>query len=145
MATILSVAKYIESKFDKISAMKLQKLTYYSQAWNLVWEENELFSEDFEAWANGPLSPILYDIHKGEFLITSNMFTDISNDLTNVEKGNVDKVLEYYGDKTSQWLSDLTHMEDPWNNTRKDAGVKIGDQCSEIINKGDMHLYYSGL
>ena len=125
--------------------MKLQKLVYYSQAWNLVWEEEELFSEDFEAWANGPISPKLYLIHSGEFLITSNMFTNIPDDLTDIENENIDKVLSYYRDKTSQWLSDLSHMEDPWKNTRIDAGVKIGEQCSEIIKKGDMHLYYSGL
>jgi len=145
MATILSVAKYIQSRFDNISSMKLQKLTYYSQAWNLVWEERELFHEDFEAWANGPVSPDLYARHRGEFLIHPQMFDDIPDDLTEIEKENIDKVLVHYGDKTAQWLSDLTHIEYPWENTRQLACVEDGERCSAIITKGEMHLYYSGL
>jgi uncharacterized phage-associated protein len=125
--------------------MKLQKLTYYSQAWNLVWEERELFHEDFEAWANGPVSPELYVRHRGEFLVNSQMFADIPDDLTKTEEENIDKVLAHYGDKTAQWLSDLTHMEDPWNIARTQAGVSDGERCNTIINKGEMHLYYSGL
>lgn len=145
MASILSVAKYIHSQTGDISAMKLQKLAYYSQAWTLVWDEDELFSEDFEAWANGPVSPVLYNIHRGEFKITETMFSYIEDDLTKKEKENIDKILEHYGDKTAQWLSDLTHMEDPWLNARKEACVEEGEICSQTITKGEIHLYYSGL
>jgi len=49
MASVFSVAKYIHSQLGDISAMKLQKLTYYSQAWTLVWDEEVLFQEDFQA------------------------------------------------------------------------------------------------
>jgi uncharacterized phage-associated protein len=145
MASILSVAKYIHSELGDISAMKLQKLAYYSQAWSLVWEEKELFPEDFQAWANGPVSPDLYSRHRGEFLITSNMFLDIEDDLTNNQKENINKVIEHYGEKTAQWLSDLTHIEDPWLNARNEACVQEGERCDMIITKGDIHLYYSGL
>jgi uncharacterized phage-associated protein len=145
MASIFSVAKYIHSKLGDISAMKLQKLAYYSQAWTLVWDEKELFSEDFQAWANGPVCPELYSVHRGEFLITNTMFLGNIDDLTSDEKENIDKVLEHYGDKTAQWLSDLTHMEDPWINARQEAHVQDGERCDKIINKGEMHLYYSGL
>ncbi|MBD5559274.1 MAG: DUF4065 domain-containing protein [Clostridia bacterium] len=42
-------------KTGPITTMKLQKLLYYAQVWSLVWDENELFPEKFEAWANGPV------------------------------------------------------------------------------------------
>lgn len=145
MATILSVAKYIQSKLGDISAMKLQKLAYYSQAWTLVWDEKELFPEDFQAWANGPVSPDLFNKHRGEFLINENMFESVEDDLSDDEKCNIDKVLDHYGLRTAQWLSDLTHAEDPWQNARKSACVDDGERCAQIITKGDMHLYYSGL
>ena len=145
MASILSVAKYIHTQVGDISAMKLQKLAYYSQAWTFVWDEEALFPEEFEAWANGPVSPVLYNKHRGQFIIAAGMFSGIEDDLNAKQKENIDKVLSHYGDKTAQWLSDLTHMEDPWIDTRKRAGVEDGERCDEIIEKGYIHQYYSGL
>ena len=66
MANIFSAAKYILEKQGTMSAMKLQKLCYYAQAWSLVWDDNELFPEDFEAWVNGPVCPVLYYNTKGK-------------------------------------------------------------------------------
>ena len=145
MATVFSVAKYITNNFDEISSMKLQKLAYYAQAWHMAWEEKALFQEDFQAWANGPVCKPLYDKHRGYFLIPSDLFDDVKDDLTQVEKENIDKVLGYYGDKTAQWLSDLTHMEDPWANVRKENSIEEGDFCDAIIEKYRIHEYYSGL
>ena len=54
-----------------MSAMKLQKLIYYSQAWSLVWDDEPLFPERIEAWINGPVVPELYERHKGEFKVTA--------------------------------------------------------------------------
>ena len=39
MANVHDVAVYILQKRGKMSAMKLQKLVYYSRAWHLVWED----------------------------------------------------------------------------------------------------------
>lgn len=69
MASVFDVAKYILSKTGKISTWKLQKLCYYSQAWELAWTGNSLFDEDFEAWANGPVCPELFHKHQGRFLV----------------------------------------------------------------------------
>ena len=54
MANVFDTAKYILEQKGDMSTMKLQKLCYYSQAWGLVWDDEPLFDEDFEAWANGP-------------------------------------------------------------------------------------------
>ncbi len=54
-----------------MSAMKLQKLVYYSQAWSLVWDDEELFPEEFRAWANEPVCRELYDAVKGSFNVCS--------------------------------------------------------------------------
>ena len=71
MANIFDTAKYILEKRGKMSTMKLQKLCYYAQAWSLVWDDSELFPEDFEAWANGPVCKKLFDITKGIFSVTA--------------------------------------------------------------------------
>jgi uncharacterized phage-associated protein len=43
---------------------------YYAQAWHIVWEEEPLFADDFQAWANGPVIPALYAAHRGMFQVT---------------------------------------------------------------------------
>lgn len=42
MAGAIDVAAYILAQRGPMTAMKLQKLVYYSQAWHLVWEEEPL-------------------------------------------------------------------------------------------------------
>lgn len=65
------VAAYILRKQGPMSVWKLHKLLYYAQAWHLVWEEEPLFREHIEAWANGPVVPALYPLHKGLFTVSA--------------------------------------------------------------------------
>ena len=70
MVTCFDVAKYIlrqQKKTNKetlITTWKLQKLVYYSQAWATVWDDEPIFKNDIEAWANGPVVRALYNFHK---------------------------------------------------------------------------------
>jgi uncharacterized phage-associated protein len=146
MANAFDVAKYILEQNDEMTVMKLQKLVYYSQAWHLVWNENILFDNDIQAWANGPVTVELYSFHKGMFKISQESLTqgDRTN-LTSIERESIDQVLSYYGDKSAQWLSDLTHMEDPWKKARERGCVADGQVCQEVVLPSDMHEYYSGL
>ena len=66
-AGVLDVAAYILMKRGRLSAWKLQKLCYYAQAWSLVWDDECLFTERIEAWANGPVVPFLYKQHRRTF------------------------------------------------------------------------------
>ena len=66
MNNVFDVAEYILSQTGTISAMKLQKLIYYCQAWSLVWDDKKLFPEKIEAWISGPVIRDLYEKHKGE-------------------------------------------------------------------------------
>ena len=67
MVSAHDVAAYILKERGPLSAMKLQKLVYYSQAWSLVWDDRQLFGEAVEAWANGPVVRELYEHHRGQF------------------------------------------------------------------------------
>lgn len=138
------VAKYILGKEGEMSAMKLQKLLYYCQAWSMVWDERELFSADFEAWANGPVLSSIYDIHRGMFKVNAGLFdsADVSN-LDEDARDTIDQVLKVYGDKTAQWLSNLTHEEAPWLNARGELPPLA--RSNSVISKASMHEYYSGL
>lgn len=142
MVPVNDIAAYILQKKGKLTAMKLQKLVYYSQAWSLVWDEAQLFPERIEAWANGPVVPELYKQHRGEFEIEKWSSGNHEN-LSKAQKDTVVAVLKFYGEMTAQQLSDLTHREPPWVEAR--AGLSPDTRGENEITPASMHTYYSGL
>ena len=142
MASAHDVAAYIVAKHGPLSAMKLQKLVYYAQAWSTVWDDRRLFPERIEAWANGPVVPALYQKHRGEFEIRS--WPDGDPEALDADaRATVDAVLEYYGWRNAQTLSDMTHGEEPWRLAR--AGLPDGVRGNREITPASMSEYYSSL
>jgi uncharacterized phage-associated protein len=142
MATVHDVAAYILAKQGPMSAMKLQKLAYYSQAWHLVWDDEPLFEEGIEAWANGPVVYELFDLHRGRFSVEDWPTGEISN-LTESQRESIDAVLDTYGDLDGRKLSHLTHSEDPWIEAR--AGLPPTARSSNPITFSAMQEYYGSL
>ncbi len=142
MARVHDVAAYILGERGSMTTWKLQKLVYYSQAWSLVWDDKPLFQARIEAWANGPVVPVLYSHHRGAYQI-SHWPNGSRSGLTTKERETVDAVVNFYGPKTSQWLSDLTHLEAPWINARK--GLAPGERGNVEITPAAMLEYYSSL
>jgi len=138
----LDVAAYILKKKGQMTTWKLQKLVYYCQAWSLVWDDKPLFYEQIEAWANGPVVKELFEAHRGKFEILR-VPGGKSTKLNATQRETVDSVLNYYGNKSSQWLSDLTHMEDPWRNARE--GLPNGSPSAREISLDKIAEYYLGL
>ena len=138
----LDVAAYILSHLGPMTTMKLQKIVYYCQAWSLVWDEKLLFKEDIEAWANGPVVRELFNYHRGRYMISSVLIGN-PDLLDDQQKETVEAVLDYYGNKSSQWLSDLTHMEDPWKLTR--IGMPEMQRGKRVIKPDVIADYYSSL
>lgn len=122
--------------------MKLQKLVYYTQAWSLVWDEEPLFPERIEAWANGPAVPDLYQIHKGSFKV-HHWPQGNPNKVNQSQRDTVNGVLNFYGKYPSQALSDLTHSEAPWKLARR--GIPDGQRSDREISLESMMEYYSSL
>lgn len=142
MASVHDVANYILKKRGAMTAMKLQKLVYYCQAWSLVWDERPMFRERVVAWANGPVVPALYTLHRGAFRV-SNWPHGTSQKLGTDAKDTIESVLSFYGDKTAQWLSDLTHQEAPWRDAR--AGLAPVEAGNSEIKHSAMAEYYGSL
>ena len=141
MASVHNIVSYILKKHGPTTAMKLQKLVYYCQAWSLVWDEKPMFSVRIEAWVNGPVIPVLYVRHRGQFRIVE--WRGDPDNLTSEQKETVDAVISFYGPKTSQWLSDLTHREKPWRDAR--AGLEDGERGGNEISIASLHEYYGSL
>ncbi|WP_242703478.1 type II toxin-antitoxin system antitoxin SocA domain-containing protein [Arthrobacter sp. D5-1] len=125
-----------------MTAMKLQKLAYYSQAWNLVWDERPLYEEGIQAWANGPVIYALYDKHRGSFQVSDWQWGN-SNNLDGSEKETIDAVLDAYGAYTAHELSEMTHREDPWRDARRN--LPEGARSAAHITQASLHEYYHGL
>lgn len=142
-ATVLDVANYILDTVDETTTMKLQKLCYYCQAWSLAWDEKPLFKEDFHAWANGPVCKELFRKHKGKYSVDKHTFPRSSYKFTEEETDTMDSVIKYYSKMTPMELSELTHKERPWKETRGE--LKLGEPCDKVIKKNLMQEYYSGL
>lgn len=142
VVSALDVASYILKKMGPMTTMKLQKLVYYCQGWSLVWDEEPLFHEKIEAWANGPIVRELFNEHRNKFKI-SKLAAGDSTKISGIQKETIDKVLEYYGEKPSQWLSDLTHLEEPWKNARE--GLEPGEKGFNEITLASMAEYYGSL
>ena len=142
MVSVLDVAQYILNKQGQMSATKLQKLVYYAQAWSLVWDEEPLFSEKVRAWAGGPVVRELYDVHAGKFKV-HRIKGGRSGRLNEDQRETIDVVLDYYGKKPGQWLSDLTHLERPWRAARK--GLRDSEPGNKEITLASMAEYYGSL
>jgi len=147
VATVFDAAQYVLELLGKenklpITTWKLQKLVYYSQAWAAVWDDKCIFQEPIEAWANGPVCPTLYSAHRGQFKVESLDNGDPKN-LSKEHKKTVKSVVGYYGDKTAQYLSELTHRERPWIDAR--AGLSRTERGNNEITVDAMAEYYGGL
>lgn len=142
MISAHDVAAYILREKSPLSAMKLQKLVYYAQAWSTVWDDRPLFGERIEAWANGPVVRELYDVHRGQFEVRE-WPRGNPDTLDGEQRSTVDAVLDYYGPRNAQTLSDMTHSEAPWRLARR--GLAEGDRGNREITLASMSEYYSSL
>lgn len=161
---ILDIAKYtglnLLSKGLSVSPLKLQKILYYEQAWYMVFFNKELlFTEEPEAWVNGPVYRTVYDEYKGkvqymtsalhkEDFIGQGEHTETaikhlvsSMSLTKEEVEFLNSVFDTYGTKSQDQLVLLTHSEKPWADTR--AGLAPFEHCERKINLGKIYDYYN--
>ncbi len=141
MANVFDVAQYIRDKTGQISTIKLQKLVFYSKAWSLVWDEDPLFPEEVQAWANGPVVPDLYEAHRGMFFSPEKFEQADVSRLTDAQKETVDVVLGAYSHLSPQDLVSLTHSEKPWIEARQ--GIPDYEICHNPISDASIAEYYS--
>jgi uncharacterized phage-associated protein len=110
----------------------------------LVWDEEPLFPERIEAWANGAVVPALYNAHRRMFKVNAATFDKgRANSLTRDQKANIDKVLKVYGKYTAQQLSDINHQEPPWIDAR--GGLPPMANSNNEITQGAIFEYHSGI
>lgn len=145
MAHVQDAAAYILNRLGPMSAMKLQKLCYFSYGYHLAWEERQLFPERFEAWANGPVSPRLYAMHRGRFGLQPGEINGGKFTLDDGERESIDLVLGAYGRFTAHQLSALTHSEGPWVAARRRAGAAELERSTEELDDDEIFEFFDAL
>lgn len=143
---VLVIAEYFIKKNGKdpkgLDNKKIQKLLYYAQAWNLVFNGKKIFPNKIEAWVHGPTVPEVYNTFRDfDF---NHPHPEISekdfNIFTDKERKLLDTVWKVYGEYDSDYLEALTHSESPWREARK--GLSPLDASKNVISEKRMKEYY---
>lgn len=141
MNTVHDIAALIIAEQGELSAMKLQKLVYYSQAWSLAKLDRPLFDEDIEAWANGPVVPELFNGHRGRFMVSTWLEGDAAL-VPPASRKLIREVLGAYASLTARELSDRTHREGPWLSAR--GSIATGAWSNAVITQASLRSFYAG-
>ena len=149
--SVLEVANWFLNK-ERMDQKKLQKLCYFAYSWYLYYFNdiengitNRLFKNDIQGWVHGPVS---YELYRGfpfkgmELLTpakgygsvpeTDTLTVDILND-----------VYETYKKYTGNQLEAMTHMEDPWIESR--SGLNPYEPGKKVLRDETIFNYFSKL
>ena len=135
MEKITDVAQFFFDEYHKMSGevideMKLHKLLYFAQRESIAITGQPMFNEMFEGWKYGPVSrEIRNNYINGEIVVPTVPISDsIQYIASNVIMG--------YGSLASWKLSELSHRELSWINSRK--GLANGENGNNIIALNDI-------
>lgn len=131
--------------FLNISSMtnkKLQKLCYYAKAWYLALNDENLISEDFEAWVHGAVQPALYQRYRDYGFSKIPKINDDSM-LPETFKSFAKEIYDAYGHLSGDELEKLNHSELPWIKAR--GACEPWETCTNVISEDDMKHYYRSL
>lgn len=121
--------------------LALQKLLYFAQGWNRVWNHEWLFETDCEAWVHGAVFRDVYDEFK-KFSYNPLPKVEIETQLSKNELEVLNFVKIYYFDVyTAKSLEKICHLEEPYRLARN--GYRDDQNCENIIDKNSIFEYYS--
>ncbi|MDR1881915.1 MAG: DUF4065 domain-containing protein [Prevotella sp.] len=143
-----TLADYILKNHGPMSHLKLQKLLFYCDAYHMAYFGKELITDEFEAWAHGPVSRAIYNSLKDKSVLYSDLsFSDKGMNpdegikkLTSDQQTMLNEVLGELSTWTGAQLEAATHREYPWIEARKGYGE--GDKCSVPISKETTLKFY---
>ncbi|MEM9447827.1 MAG: type II toxin-antitoxin system antitoxin SocA domain-containing protein [Cyanobacteria bacterium P01_E01_bin.6] len=149
MVSALDVANYFLIKVDRksgdlITQLKLYKLVYYAQAWNLALNSEVLFDGEIQAWQHGPvpvsIRPCFCEYSNNPIPEPAISREEIFDSLS-MSYELIDWVWQCYGIYSATYLRNLTHAEYPWINARGELAPD--SRSTNPISLQDMHDYYS--
>lgn len=115
---------------NRITHLALQKLLYFSQGWNFVFNKKWLFEDDCEAWLHGAVFPNIYEeFKKFKYNPLPHFEKDVDLSIEEIEV--LEKVKEYYFDVyTPKTLELICHLEEPY--------IVVSNEYSESNKRGEV-------
>ncbi len=140
-----SATRYLLLKASEITPLALQKLLYFAQGFQKAFTGEFLFQEDCEAWAHGPVYPIIYRKYKDIGCYPVEMDEKVLDNinLTEDERELLDHIVMYFGCYSGKVLEHMTHIEEPWRNSRK--GLESFEESNNIISKDEIASYFDSV
>mgnify|MGYP000084112738 CR=1 FL=1 len=134
------IGKLAESG-DVVTHLKVQKLLYYSEAWNQVINGEELFDGQIQAWAHGPVVPEVFHEFKQHGwnplpVPQENQIPKFSKKIENV----LNQVIDTYGELPAKTLETMTHEDAPWIRAR--GGLDPEERCEVSISKEEIKKFF---
>lgn len=141
---IFAIADWFLQK-ESMNQKKLQKLCYYAQSWNLVFNGTVMFDGDFQAWVHGPVNVSLWNrlSSYGYLDIEKEKFSKERINFTNEVLSVLNDVWTTYGKYSGYQLELLTHRERPWIEARR--GLTETQPSQKVISCKVMREYYTSL
>lgn len=138
-----TITKWFLAK-ESMTPKKLQKLSYYFEAWGLaLLHESLINNTKFEAWPHGPASHEIYTHYK-KYGWTPIPKEDSAPEINDEVVANLlESVWLTYGDKSANELEALTHAEKPWQEAREGLGEY--DHSDKEISKTVMRDFYNSI
>lgn len=136
MDRAVDIAQYIYLEYKKISGkvideMKLHKLLYFSQRESLALTSEPMFKEEFEGWKYGPVCKEVRCYYTEDGMCYDDI-KEISLENAYIVKN----IILQYGGYESWKLSELSHKEISWRNSRK--GILEGRNGNKKLKLDDI-------
>lgn len=136
MERIVDVAQYIYEEYKRqsgevIDEMKLHKLLYFVQRESLAITNAPMFKEEFEGWKYGPVSEKVRRCYTPDGMYAEKI-REISTESAYIAKN----IILQYGSMASWKLSQISHKELSWINSRK--GIPEGVNGNVILALEDI-------
>lgn len=135
MERVIDVAQYIFEAYKKesghiIDEMKLHKLLYFSQRESLALLNKPLFNEPMQGWKYGPVCPVVCGTYTEHGIYAETH--PISDESAYI----VNNIMAQYSFIEAWKLSELTHKEISWLNSR--AGLKNSENGNKELLLDDI-------
>ena len=137
MERVVDVAQFIFDEYKResgsvIDEMKLHKLLYFSQREAIATLNEPLFKESFEGWKYGPVCPII------RIKYTPDGMFDETHSISEESAYIIKNVISQYGFIESWKLSQMTHRELSWLNSRQ--GLSEGENGNVELALSDISV-----
>lgn len=140
--SVLDIARWFLLK-EEMSQRKLQALCYYAQAWYYALNGYRLEDTDYQAWVQGPISPVLQERFKSLDPELAGIKESAKLKLDTADERLLEDIWDTYGSSSENALEILAQRELPWLEARR--GCRPDEMCTSVISPASMASYYRAI